>query len=365
MRKLSTVLALTTLAATTQAQSLDADVVRDPNAGLATYTANVAGASPAASTRSTARSGSCPPTRSEGCSGTSTWTPSRRSSSRSSRRWTPWGRADCSFQLPLTSFEDLTLGFQAVLIDPLSQVAVTNLGSTVQGTAGTGFNVLAWEANHRTDTQQYTLRLFGNPGTQVRVIVNGGDKADVSTNLDGAGQGMRPVPGGAFRRRRLPDRTGRLPRSTPGSTSSRTSRGRSRAGRIPPRSALCVEASPPPADPLRRPRSPPSGSSSARGSCACWDRPTWRRTSAACGRRTPSGPGASRSCASATRTRSGSGWRREETYPARLQELLDERVPRRSAPRREPGCAGDHVAPSSRTSCPMPWTSTSPISCSS
>lgn len=195
-------LALAALAGSAQAQSLDADVVRDPNAGLAIYTATIDGPPGGGAYFLYASLNITPPFFLPGVIGTIHLDP-LTAVYLNGGPLLPSGLGVHTLTLPLAPTQDLTLGFQSLIIDPVGQLAVTDLASALQGSVPTPQGGLSYENKHQTSTNNFQMRLSGTPGTQVRLLVNGGAKLDVTTNLDGSGNAVitQPVllgPGDGF-----------------------------------------------------------------------------------------------------------------------------------------------------------------------
>ncbi len=187
--------ALVALAGAAGAQDLDADVQRDPAADLAIYTLHVDG----------------PPGGSAFLFGGLSIVPPYQFPSVLFPLYIdpfavvgpigpqvflgPTGQFQYQFFLPMQQLEHVHLHFQVIAVDPAFQLAATNLVSAIQGAAPPAVPInLEWSGSYRTNPNVYTLKLMGQPGANVRLLVNGGQKAEGLVVLDENGEGTITLP---------------------------------------------------------------------------------------------------------------------------------------------------------------------------
>jgi len=186
-----TVFAFTTVAlASTNAQDLNADVVRDPAANIATYDFHFDGP-PGGSAFLYGSFGVLPrPLPILGIFGNLEIEPNGAAFV-CPVFYNPVGQAQCQLVLPMQTWEHFNLHFQALVVDPALNVAFTPAVALVQGAgpAAPAAPCIEWAGSYSRNPDTYSLRVLGPPGTQIRLLVNGGQKA--------IGMGIIP-PGGTL-----------------------------------------------------------------------------------------------------------------------------------------------------------------------
>jgi len=114
------------------------------------------------------------------------------------------GLAQSQLLLPAQDWSGIPICLQAAVIDPAGNVAFSNFATANQGgILGAGpFNFgLQWHGTYDPITGVYDMNFEGNPGDNVEMKVNGGQKAGGRVVLDRNGRGriVMPVPGGLQR----------------------------------------------------------------------------------------------------------------------------------------------------------------------
>jgi len=187
-------LAAACFATALHAQDLGVDVVRDPSNDLAMYTVDVNGP-PNGSLYLFASLNVTPPYSVYPVLNSLYLDPFGAQQLGGATLLGPLGTAGYQFQLPMTLWQDQHIHFQSIAIDTSFTFAATNLGCGIQGAApvpaGGG---LEWSGSYRTNPDVYTLKVMGQPGAQVRLLVNGGQKGEAFAILDANGEATITLP---------------------------------------------------------------------------------------------------------------------------------------------------------------------------
>lgn len=108
------------------------------------------------------------------------------------------GPANCQIQLPMRLWEDVNLHFQGLVIDAANNVALTPLASVIQGAdpvgAAPGNLCLEWAGSYSKNPDTYTLKVKGPAGTQVRLLINGGQTASGAVIIPAGGEATIQIP---------------------------------------------------------------------------------------------------------------------------------------------------------------------------
>ena len=183
-----------TLAGTAQAQDLDVDVQRDPSADLAMYTVNLDGPPSGTAFLFASLNVALPYTISPVLNPLHL-NPFGVLPLGGATVLDPFGATNYQFQLPMLQWEHQHIHLQSIVIDAAFNFAATNLACGIQGAApvpaGGG---LEWSGSYRTNPHVYTLKLKGNPGAQVRLLVNGGQKGEAFAILGPNGEATIELP---------------------------------------------------------------------------------------------------------------------------------------------------------------------------
>jgi len=178
-----------------RAQDLEAEVVREPDADLATYTLDFEGPPSGVAFLFGGLSVTQQPFQLPGILHPLYLDPFGSFPLGGAVPLGPSGLTDYEFLLPMTELQDVHLHFQCVALDVAGVLAASNLASGIQGAAPlAGAPPLEWSGSYRTAPDVYTLKVTGQPGANVRLLVNGGQKAEGQVVLDANGEATVEVP---------------------------------------------------------------------------------------------------------------------------------------------------------------------------
>lgn len=165
-----------------KAQSLDVDVVRDPNADLAIYTATVQAPPGSNATLMLGLQSSFPGVLIPGIFNPLLLNPNSIFALPIPVTVGPRGGV-AQFQAPLIATSLFEIPFQAFVIDPLSQLALTNWTTAVHGLGDLN---TTWTGGSKQGGQRYELTVQNAvPGAVLRLTV-GGQQATATVDLAGS-----------------------------------------------------------------------------------------------------------------------------------------------------------------------------------